>query len=59
MNKCDKCERLGKYLVSGSNLNSYATSLLCAQHASILCANLGDKAGADKFAQLMAGEVSA
>ena len=59
MNKCDKCERLGKYLISGSNLNSYATSLLCAQHASILCANLGDKAGADKFAQLMAGEVSA
>ena len=58
MNKCDKCERLGKYLVSGSNLNSYATSLLCAHHASILCANLGDKAGADKFAQLMAGEVS-
>lgn len=59
MNKCDKCERLGKYLVSGNNLNSYVTSLLCAYHASILCDNLGDKAGADKFAQLMTEEAGA
>ena len=28
----------------------------CAFHASELCESVGDQAGADKFAQLMAGD---
>ena len=49
MNRCDRCNNAGKYYVSGSNLNSYATSILCALCAVKLCEALGDKAGAAKF----------
>jgi hypothetical protein len=56
MNRCDRCNNAGKYYVSGSNLNSYATSILCALCAVKLCEALGDKAGAAKFAALVEGD---
>ena len=52
MNKCDKCENMARVTVSGAILPSY----LCALHAGELCASLGDKAGADKFALLVGGD---
>ena len=50
--KCDKCDNLARVTVSGAIL----PASLCARHAGELCASLGDKAGADKFALLMAGD---
>lgn len=52
MNKCDKCQNMARVTVSGYLVPRY----LCAFHASELCESLGDKAGADKFALLMAGD---
>jgi hypothetical protein len=52
MDKCDKCENMARVTVSGAILPSY----LCALHAMQLCESAGDKAGADKFALLMAGD---
>ena len=52
MSKCDKCESMARVTLSGAILPAY----LCAKHASELCESLGDKAGADKFALLMAGD---
>ena len=52
MDKCDKCELMARVTVSGYLFPRY----LCALHASQLCESLGDQAGADKFALLMAGD---
>jgi hypothetical protein len=56
MDKCDKCQNMARVTVSGSNLNSYATSYLCAKHAAALCLNLGDRAGHAKFTALIEGD---
>jgi hypothetical protein len=60
MDKCGqyKCQNMARVTVSGSNLNSYATSYLCAKHAAELCLNLGDKAGYAKFTLLIEGDRS-
>ena len=52
MNKCDKCELMARVTVSGYLYTRY----LCAGHAGQLCESVGDKAGADKFAALTAGD---
>jgi hypothetical protein len=52
MDKCDECENMARVTVEGY---LYARHL-CARHTGELCASLGDKAGADKFALLMAGD---
>ena len=52
MNKCDKCENMARVTVSGFIVAQY----LCAKHAGQLCESLGDRAGADKFALLIAGD---
>lgn len=52
MNKCDKCELMARVTVSGYLYTRY----LCAKHAGELCESVGDQAGADKFALLMAGD---
>jgi hypothetical protein len=52
VNKCDKCELMARVTVSGYLFPRY----LCARHAGELCASLGDKAGADKFALLVEGD---
>jgi hypothetical protein len=56
MDKCDKCQNMARVTVSGSNLNSYAASYLCAKHAAALCLNLGDKVGHAKFTALVEGD---
>jgi hypothetical protein len=58
MDKCGqyKCQNMARVTVSGSNLNSYATSYLCAKHAAALCLNLGDKVGHAKFTALIEGD---
>lgn len=50
--KCDKCENMAIVTVSGAILPRY----LCALHASELCLSVGDIAGRDRFALLMAGD---
>jgi hypothetical protein len=52
MNKCDKCELMARVTVSGYLFARY----LCALHAAQLCESVGDQAGADKFAALIAGD---
>jgi len=52
MNKCDQCENMARVTVSGFIVPRY----LCALHAGQLCESVGDKAGADKFALLVAGD---
>ena len=52
MDKCDKCENMARVTVSGYIVAQY----LCALHAGQLCERVGDKAGADKFALLVAGD---
>lgn len=52
VDKCDKCENMARVTVSGFIVARY----LCAKHAGQLCESVGDKAGADKFALLMAGD---
>ena len=52
MNKCDKCENMARVTVSGYIVPRY----LCALHAGQLCESVGDIAGRDRFAQLMAGD---
>ena len=52
MDSCDKCELMARVTVSGFIVPRY----LCAFHACELCESVGDQAGADKFAQLMAGD---
>jgi hypothetical protein len=56
MDKCDKCQNMARVTVSGSNLNSYAASYLCAKCAARLCLNLGDKVGHAKFTALIEGD---
>jgi hypothetical protein len=52
IDKCDKCQNMARVTVSGYLVPRY----LCALHAMQLCESVGDQAGADKFAQLMAGD---
>jgi len=52
MDKCDKCQNMARVTVSGYLFPRY----LCALHAGQLCESVGDQAGADKFAQLIAGD---
>jgi hypothetical protein len=52
MDKCLWCDNMARVTVSGG----YVPRYLCAFHASELCESIGDKAGAIKFAQLMAGD---
>ena len=52
IDKCDQCQLMARVTVSGGIVPRY----LCAFHAKELCKSLGDKAGADKFALLMAGD---
>jgi hypothetical protein len=52
MNSCDKCELMARVTVSGYLFTRY----LCALHAAQLCESVGDQAGADKFAALIAGD---
>jgi len=52
MNSCDKCELMARVTVSGYLFPRY----LCALHAAQLCESVGDQAGADKFAALIAGD---
>jgi hypothetical protein len=52
MTKCDKCESMARVRISGAILPAN----LCAKHAGELCESVGDTAGADKFALLMAGD---
>lgn len=50
--KCDSCQFIARVTVTGYLAHRY----LCALHASLLCESVGDKAGADKFALLVAGD---
>jgi hypothetical protein len=52
MNTCDNCKNMARVTVEGYLYARY----LCAKHASELCESVGDQAGADKFALLMAGD---
>ena len=52
MSRCDKCKNMARITVSGYLGARY----LCALHAKQLCESVGDQAGADKFAQLIAGD---
>ena len=52
IDKCDQCENMARVTVSGLIIPRY----LCALHAGQLCERVGDKAGADKFALLVAGD---
>ena len=52
MNKCDKCENKGRYVLTGYSGVSY----LCASCAANLCASVGDTVGRDKFAALISGD---
>lgn len=52
MDKCDKCESMARFTVSGYIVARY----LCARHAGELCASVGDTAGLAKFTALMASD---
>jgi hypothetical protein len=52
MDKCDKCENMARVTVH----NFITIAQLCAEHASELCASVGDMAGVEKFNALIEGD---
>ena len=52
MDKCEKCEKMARFVVSGA----VGVRYLCASHALILCESVGDRAGVEHFQKLVEGD---
>jgi hypothetical protein len=52
MNKCEKCQNMARFVVSGA----VGVHYLCASHAMILCESVGDRAGVEHFSALLEGD---
>ena len=49
MDKCEQCENMARFVVTGS----VGVRYLCALHSSILCESVGDRAGVQHFEKLL------
>jgi hypothetical protein len=52
MDKCEQCENMARFVVTGS----VGVRYLCALHSSILCELVGDRRGVDHFQKLLEGD---